>query len=245
MNRWKNNDHKNKWSDKDVERHWDSVADIYVKENNKVKNTHDQRFKETINYLELQKNSVVLNISARDCEANDYILKANSGAKVINTEISRGLMNVAQKIRPYAIQQKIETYASFPFEKEYFNRIICLETLEHVADPIAFLNELHRVSTPGTRMVLSCPPLTSEIPYRIFTFFFGGHGEGSHRFLASKEVKVMFEKTGWQLLLHKGTVLFPVGPAWFQNIGERIINKFQNTFISELGIRQFYVCEKY
>ena len=42
------NTHKNTWSDKEVEAHWDSVADIYVEENNKVKKAHDQRFKETI-----------------------------------------------------------------------------------------------------------------------------------------------------------------------------------------------------
>jgi len=54
----------------------------------------------------------------------------------------------------------------------------------------------------------------------------------------------MMEKTGWELTLHKGTVLFPVGPAWFQNFGEKILNTFRKTFISELGIRQFYVCKK-
>jgi len=47
------------------------------------------------------------------------------------------------------------------------------------------------------------------------------------------------------LLHHKGTVLFPVGPKSFRDWGERLITKFQNTFVSELGIRQFYVCEKY
>jgi hypothetical protein len=93
--------------------------------------------------------------------------------------------------------------------------------------------------------VLSCPPATSEIPYRIYTTLFGGHGEGPHRFLPSKEVKVMLEKTEWELLLHKGTILFPVGPKCVQQFGEIIITKFQQTFISEFGIRQFYVCKKY
>jgi SAM-dependent methyltransferase len=239
------NIHKNKWNDSDVEAHWDRVAEIYVKENEKVKDTHDQRFTESISYLKLNPGAMVLNVSSRDCEADDYIKKSEPTAEVIHAEISSGLMHVAARIRPHVNQQKIETYSMLPFQDHKFSHILTLETLEHVEDPIAFLDELHRVSTPDARMVLSCPPLTSEIPYSIFTFLFGGHGEGPHRFLRSKEVKVMLEKTGWKLLFHKGTLLIPVGPGFLKDAGERFIQRFQHTFVSELGIRQFYICEKY
>jgi len=126
-----------------------------------------------------------------------------------------------------------------------FDQVLSLETLEHVKEPVRFLKELYRVSKPESRLVLSCPPATSEIPYQIYTALFGGHGEGPHKFPSSKEVKKMFELSGWKLLIHKGSVLIPVGPGWLQQWGEKIINRFQGTFIAELGIRQFYVCEKY
>ncbi|MDZ7743349.1 MAG: methyltransferase domain-containing protein [Bacteroidota bacterium] len=239
------NNHWQKWSDKAVEQHWDSVASIYIEENNKVKEAHDQRFKETVRHLALQAGLEILNITSRDCEADDYIKKHNRDVHVVNAEISSGLMQEAKKARPWVEQVKIETYSNLPFQDDVFDRIVSLETLEHVSDPVEFLNELHRVSNKKARMVLSCPPATSEIPYQIFTKLFGGHGEGPHRFLSSMEVKIMFKKTGWKLLLHKGTVLFPIGPKKFQDLGEWIINKLQNTFVSELGIRQFYVCEKY
>ena len=238
-------DFSNPWSDKDVESHWDRVAHIYVQENDRVKDTHDQRFRETIEQLQLPPNAIVLNITSRDAEAADYVLKANPEVSVINAEISSGLMQVAEKLRPHIHQVKLSSYSNLPFYDEQFNRIICLETLEHVAEPIQFLRELHRVSTPDARMVLSCPPASSEPAYRIYTALFGGHGEGPHRFLHSREVKAMFEHTGWKLLLHKGTVLLPVGPTALKNAAERFIEKMQGTFISELGIRQFYVCEKY
>lgn len=245
MNGRKKDSHRQSWLDKDVEAHWDSVADIYIRENNKVKNVHDQRFRETIDYLNLQDGLKILNITSRDCEADDYIRKKMPDAEVVNAEISEGLIQEARKIRPNVKQVKISTYSTLPFSDDEFHRVVSLETLEHVADPIAFLSELHRVSTPDALLVLSCPPATSEIPYRIYTTLFGGHGEGPHRFLPSKEVKVMLEKTGWELLLHKGTILFPVGPICVQQFGEKIITKFQQTFISEFGIRQFYVCKKY
>lgn len=245
MKNYQHLDHKNNWKDTHVEEHWDKVADVYISENEKVKSTHDQRFTESLKYLELSETSLILNISSRDCEADDYIKNAFPEVSIVNAEISQGLIDIAKKVRPQAKQIKISTYSKLPFKEAEFDRIICLETLEHVSDPLQFLNELYRVSTDKAIMVLSCPPLTSEIPYRVYTALFGGHGEGPHRFLPSSEVKAMLDKTGWRLTFHKGTLLVPAGPKFIQKFGENIIQKFQNTFISEFGIRQFYVCEKY
>lgn len=235
---------RNNWKDSDVETHWDSVASVYVEENDRVKDTHNQRFGESIKYLQLKNGQSVLNISSRDGEATDHILRECSTCQVLNAEISSNLMKVASEIRPEINQKKINSYSGLPFSNREFDRVLTLETLEHVEDPIAFLRELYRVSTEDAIMVLSCPPATSEIPYQIYSLLFGGHGEGPHRFPPSRRVKKMFGMTGWKLLLHKGTVLFPVGPTGFQQWGERIIDRFQKTFISELGIRQFYVCNK-
>ncbi|MFC2112800.1 class I SAM-dependent methyltransferase [Bacteroidota bacterium] len=234
----------NPWSDKDVEAHWDSVAGNYVQENEKVKHAHDQRFRETVKYLDLTVGQKVLNVSSRDCEAEDHFRKEVSEIDVIHAEISGGLMKVAADLRPEATQVKLESYSKLPFGDEEFDRVISLETIEHVAEPDVFLSELLRVAKSGAKMVLSCPAATNEIPYRIFTKLFGGHGEGPHRFPSSREVKKRLDRAGWKLILHKGTVLMPVGPIWLQNTGEWFIRTMQKTFISELGIRQFYVCEK-
>lgn len=236
--------YRNSWSDIDVARHWDRVASIYVDANKDVEDTHVQRFKEAVKHLDLVPGCRVLNVSSRDCEADDYICRACPGADVLNAEISGGLIEVAAQIRPHVTQCKIETYSELPFKDREFERVLSLETLEHVAEPLRFLRELHRVSTHDAVLVLSAPPATSELPYRIYTCLFGGHGEGPHRFLASGEVKDMFKKTGWRLELHQGTLLVPVGPRYLKDWGERIIARYQHTFISELGIRQFYVCRK-
>ncbi|MBN1132102.1 MAG: methyltransferase domain-containing protein [Bacteroidales bacterium] len=235
---------KKGWTDREVEAHWDRVADIYVRENDRVKATHDQRFREAVGYLELSGPLKVLNITSRDCEANDYIRSACSSCDVLNAEISSGLMRTAERIRPYVRQIKLESYSDLPFDDRVFDRVISLETIEHAAEPVQFLKELNRVSRTGAVMVLSCPPATSEVPYRIYSCLFGGHGEGPHRFPSSGTVKKWLARTGWTLLNHKGTILIPVGPQWLQQWGEKIIEKFQKTFISELGIRQFYVCRK-
>lgn len=234
----------NPWTDKEVEAHWDRVAEIYIKENNRVRSAHIQRFKESLEHLDLKDNLKILNITSRDGEAEYFIHEEVLSVEVLHAEISRGLMKEAEKLNPEIRQVKLESYSSLPFPDREFDRILSLETLEHVAEPLRFLSELYRISRPGARMVLSCPPATSEIPYRFYTWLFGGHGEGPHRFPASKTVKQWLKQTNWKLKLHKGTVLVPAGPVFLQRFGENLISRFQNTFISELGIRQFYICER-
>jgi ubiquinone/menaquinone biosynthesis C-methylase UbiE len=235
---------KNSWTDHDVEKHWDSVAHIYVAENNKVKDAHNQRFSFSIKHLNLSKGSNILNITSRDCGAAEYLKKAEPGIEITNAEISRGLMDVASSLHQDLKQVKLSTYSSLPFADNSFDRILSLETLEHVSEPLAFLNELFRVAKPGSVMVLSCPPATSELPYKVYTFLFGGHGEGPHRFPPSRKVKRWLAATGWELIHHQGTVLMPVGPPFIKRLGENLINHLQGTFVAELGIRQFYVSIK-
>src|SRR3989338_9654831 len=103
--------------------------------------------------------------------------------------------------------------------------ILSLETLEHAPEPLALLSEFWRVLKPGGRLVMSLPPKTAEMPLKVYEMFFKNHGEGPHNFLASKKVKKMLEKTGLRLVLHKGTLLFPVGPQKMQNLAEKIIEK--------------------
>lgn len=234
-----------KWSDKDVEKHWDNVAGIYIAENNKVKKAHDQRFHFSIQKLKPISSDCILNVSSRDGEAAEFIRKHNSSIRITNAEISQRLIDVASKVRPWLEQVKLDNYSKLPFTDGHFSKVLTLETLEHVSEPENFLKELHRVSSADAIMVLSCPPATSEIPYRIFTALFGGHGEGPHKFPSSKQVKILLELTGWKLIEHRGTVLLPVGPLFLQNAAEWVIAKMQKTFISELGIRQFYVCTKH
>lgn len=234
----------NPWSDADVERHWDSVAKIYVRENDRVRETHAQRFEVAVSRLELFPGARALNVSSRDAEAEDYIGRALPGVETIHAEISGGLIEVARALRPGAAQRKIETYSRLPFEDGEFDRVLSLETLEHVAEPSAFLAELHRVARPGAILVLSCPPATSELPYRVYTAVCGGHGEGPHRFLRSREVRRLLGAAGWDVVWHRGTLLVPVGPRWLRRLGERLIERFPGGWIEELGIRQFYVAKR-
>ena len=190
---------RNPWSDAEVERHWDAVAHIYTKENDRVRDAHEQRFVVAVPRLELVPQARVLNISSRDAGAESYLRSACGDVEIIHAEISQGLIEVAHAFCPQARLVKLANYSRLPFSDGEFDRVLSLETLEHVSDPAAFLSELHRVASPGATLVLSCPPATAEMPYRVYTALFGGHGEGPHRFLPSREVLGLLRATGWQV----------------------------------------------
>ena len=235
---------RNAWRDADVERHWDRVADIYVRENARVSETHSQRFEYAVPRLELFPDARILNVSSRDAGAEPYLHRATPNVQTIHAEISGGLIAVARRLHPTAAQVKLATYSQLPFDDASFDRALSLETLEHVAEPHAFLTELGRVVRPGGVLVLSCPPATAEFAYRVYSALLGGHGEGPHRFPSSRTVRRLLVETGWRLRAHEGTVLVPVGPRWLRRAGERLIQRFPTGLIGEWGIRQFYVADR-
>lgn len=235
---------QNPWTDRDVEEHWDRVAHMYVDANRRVEDAHDQRFAVAVGQLNLASGQQVLNVTSRDCGAVPALEHACDDVRLVNAEISRGLMEVARELHPQAIQQKIDTYSSLPFSDREYDAVLSLETLEHVENPVLFLSELLRVCRPGGRLVLSCPPATAELSYRVYTRLFGGHGEGPHRFPSSRRVKHWLQLVGWKLEHHAGTLLIPAGPKFLRTFGEWFIQRVQGTPVAELGIRQFYVCHK-
>lgn len=236
--------HQNSWKDRDVGLFWDKVSNLYIQENKKVSKLHNQRFTRMVSFIKPLPNLKILNITSRDSETDDYLKNYLPKVKIINAEISQKLINIAKRIRPNAFQVKINSYSRLPFKNQEFNLVISLETLEHVSSPIDFLSELNRVSKPNGTLILSCPPATAEIIYKIYTFFFGGHGEGPHRFLSSSEVRTILKKTEWNLTLFKSTLIIPFGPSWINQFAELVINFLPISFIKELGIRHFYVCQK-
>jgi SAM-dependent methyltransferase len=50
-------------------------------------------------------------------------------------------------------------------EDSSFDQILCQDVLEHVADPLRVIEELHRVAAPGARIHLRTPHFSSLLAY--------------------------------------------------------------------------------
>lgn len=234
---------QNRFTIKEVRKFWNKVAEIYEPSHTKIKDTHFQRFSEAIKYLDLKPGMKILNIWSRTGEAIPYIREKCPDVTLYNLEVSPKFIEIAKE--KFLNENFKETNLEhLPFSKNYFDYIISLETLEHTPKPFLFLQELYRTLKPKGILVMSCPPATAELPLKVYEFFFANHAEGPHKFLSSKKVKNLLKMAGFKINLHKGTLLIPLGPKFLKRIGEKIIDKLQNTPIRELGIRQFYICKK-
>lgn len=231
---------ENRFTINEVRSFWDRVADSYESSHNHIREAHFQRFEEAHRHLMLKPGMNVLNIWSRTGEAVPYLREQCREIELYNLEVSSRFIEIATKHFPE--ERFAETdLTCLQFENGFFDYILSLETLEHAPKPLQFLKECRRVLKPHGTLVMSLPPAAVELPAALFRLFANDHGEGPHRFLSSKTVKRLLHETGMTLITHKSTLLFPVGPKFLRDFGERIIQKFPDTFIGELGIRQFYI----
>lgn len=233
----------NNFTIEEVRNFWNKTADVYDSINQQIGDVHLQRFQEAIKYMDLRPGQKILNIWSRTGLAIPYLRQKYPKIEIINLEVSPKFIEIAQKKFPQEKFQETDL-AILPFKDNYFDYILSLETLEHAPDPSLFLQELSRTLKTNGLLIMSCPPAVAELPLKIYELFFANHGEGPHKFLSSKKVKYLLKKANFKVNLHKGTLLIPVGPKWLKAFGEKIINKLQKTPIRELGIRQFYICQK-
>lgn len=85
-----------------------------------------------------------------------------------------------------------------PFEDGLFDLVICTETLEHVPDDKAILQELTRVLRPGGVLVLSVPDEYSERLLWRFSRRYRTHPGGHVRIYRRNQISSMMEENGAQ-----------------------------------------------
>ncbi|MBF0409181.1 MAG: class I SAM-dependent methyltransferase [Candidatus Riflebacteria bacterium] len=82
----------------------------------------------------------------------------------------------------------------FPFGEKEFDHVLCNEVLEHVADPLPFLNEIRRVMKPSGTILITCPFVWAEheAPYDFWRF-------------STYATKLLLEKSGFTIIESKTT----------------------------------------
>ena len=226
----------------EVRKHWDRVACIYDRSNSVKINPHNWRFIEGIEHIEpSQSNIKVLSIWSRTGNAIPYIRSKLPNAEIYNLELSNKMIEIAKQKYPNEIFMETDL-SSINLDDNFIDYAMSPETLEHTPNPPQLLSEIYRVLKPGGKLILSLPPRIADFHQWVYETFVGGHGDGPRKGIPTRVVKGFLKNTGFKLEKHKAILLFPMGPIWFIELGNKILEIFP--FLKELGVMQFYICSK-
>ena len=105
-----------------------------------------------------------------------------------------------------------------PFESDSFDLAVCLDVIEHLADDVGALRELHRVVVPGGSLLVTVPA---------YQWLWSGHDEVNHhhRRYSRRSLERATAEAGWEKVrtTHFNSLLLPAA------VMLRILDRFNRS----------------
>lgn len=117
-----------------------------------------------------KKTTTLLDIGCHAAFLTERILKDREFSKLYGIDISKDAIKKAKKRIPEGIF-KIANIHSLPFEKNYFQTVLCIEVLEHIENPELALSEIKRVLKKNGKAIILVPTDSTlfKIIWKIWT----------------------------------------------------------------------------
>ena len=118
-----------------------------------------KRVRTILKMAKINANDSVLEIG---CESGHLLASIKRAKRVVGLDISKNALNDAAELLKEKQAYKLELLQAdaqqeLPFSQGEFNVIICSETLEHVEKPVLVLENIYKISTFNTKVILSIP----------------------------------------------------------------------------------------
>ena len=224
--------YENKWKKEGYKKGWKCFG-------MNISNRFDKARKQSaIKLLNHKKRDIILDVG---CGRGDVSLKiAKKAEKVYAIDIAKSGFEKIKKNSPKNLIFKKMNIENLGFKDETFDKLVCVETLEHVLHPEKAIGEMKRVLKKQGIIVLSYPTIDTSIMAKV------DHVLGTEKPCSISEhitewdynrVVNEFEKQGFKLMESEGIVF---------NIGG-VIGKLKRTsksiakliFKIQLSIRNF------
>jgi len=189
-----------------AELHKNVPADHYarsIKENPLHKFWHTRRFEEIGKMIEPSRGRI-LDIGSADGTFTKIIIDKSKANKVVGIDVLERSVSYAKRrfARSKVVSFRVADAHSLRFPDKSFDAVFCLETLEHVEDPLRVAKEMHRVLKDDGYVVVLVP--NENLLFRIgWAFWLLGPGKiwkGTHiQDLSSDEILSILKKGGFKI----------------------------------------------
>lgn len=132
---------------------FDAVARRYDLTNDVLSLGQDRRWRRlTVDAIDPQPGERVLDLAAGTGTSSQPI--ADAGATVVPCDFSTGMLQVGKEARPH-LPFTAGDGTRLPFADDSFDAVTISFGLRNIVDPVAGLAEMHRVTRPGGRLVVT------------------------------------------------------------------------------------------
>jgi SAM-dependent methyltransferase len=232
------------WTLQAVGEHWDATEEY--DDVNAETFSYFLRFVDGLAHCTIPPQSRVLDICCRTGNGTAYFYQHNKVRYAICADVSARFLQVAHEyLDGLNIPHETLLFTDYKLDlpDDSVEAILCFETLEHIAEPQPFLNELARVLEPGGELLLTTPNILWEPVHWLAAIIGLHHSEGPHRFLSHRKLTRVVQQAGFIIEKDVGTVLIPDGPRWLTALGRRLEQRFPR-LAWHLGLRRILICRK-
>jgi len=181
-----------------------------IKENFFQKLWHYWRF-ENLGKLIETSGGEILDIGCADGTATKFILEQSKADLVVGVDVLQKSVDYAQK---RFISKKLKFLMAeaekLPFEKNQFEAVFCLDSIEHFFEPEKVMEEIRRVLKKDGYLVILVH--TNSLLFRIIWFFWentrGWVWKGTHvRKFSPEQLRKLIKDAGFEMIVEKKFLL--------------------------------------
>ena len=171
-------------------------------------------------------------------EGSFVMMVRQSFEEVYGVDISEKAVELCQERGIHAKKANLNN-EPIPFPDKYFDAVVALDVVEHVFDPIRFLQEIHRVLADGGYTIISTPNIRKI--QRIASLIMGhfprtsydpvGFDGGHLHYFTSRDLRQLMEQNGFTVQAIKG--LCGDRRTWKYRLAVTLLGKgFESEFLS-------------